>query len=101
MSELPTDWGADETEAGKTLLAGFEIDTSTATAEAHESSRPARSGSVVDPVLESGDLERSAGHVGRVLDAQVAVVLVQPLGGAGEHADANSSRGTSLSSRPR
>jgi hypothetical protein len=35
VSELATDWGAERTEAGKTVW--FEIDTSTATAEAHES----------------------------------------------------------------
>jgi serine phosphatase RsbU (regulator of sigma subunit) len=35
VSELATDWGAERTEGGKTVW--FEIDTSTATAEAHES----------------------------------------------------------------
>jgi len=35
VSELANDWGAERTEHGKTVW--FEIDTSTATAEAHES----------------------------------------------------------------
>jgi serine phosphatase RsbU (regulator of sigma subunit) len=34
VSELAADWGAERTEGGKTVW--FEIDTSTATAEAHE-----------------------------------------------------------------